>query len=179
MRAILVEIIYRRTFVTSPAAPQNSDAVTLMSTDVERITTGLRTFPEMWASIVIIALAIRLLQGKLDVDVLGPSAVVLLCTGLAAWVASGAGVAQKSWLDRIQSRVSATADLLGMTKVIKMTGMTDALRDKIRELREEEIQASCTSRFVLVKLVTLSHMSEAMNPVTAFGVYILLQLIAR
>jgi ABC-type multidrug transport system fused ATPase/permease subunit len=175
MQAGLVDLIYSHTLNIRPTAVEEADAVTLMSADVERITTGFRTFPELWANIIEIAVAIRLLQWKLDLGVLGPSVVVIVCTGLAIWVATGAAAAQKAWMDKIQSRVAATAGMLGVMKAIKMTGLTDRLGKKIDDLREDEIRASFVFRFVLVKLVTLSFISQAMNPVAAFGVYILCQ----
>lgn len=175
MRAGLVDLIYRHTLEMLPTALEGADAVTLMSTDVERVTSGLRTFPELWANIIQIGIAIWLLQRTLYLAVLGPTLVTIVCTGLAVWVASGAGDAQKSWLDRIQSRVTATASMLGVMKAVKMTGLTIPLGKRISDLREEEIKSSFTFRFILVKLVTLSNISEAMNPVAAFGLYIILQ----
>ncbi|PYH55612.1 P-loop containing nucleoside triphosphate hydrolase protein [Aspergillus niger CBS 101883] len=175
MRAGLVDLIYRHTLEMIPTALDGADAVTLMSTDVERITSGLRTFPELWASLIQMGIAIWLLAGMLNLAVLGASAVAVVSTGLAIWVATGAGIAQKAWLDQIQSRVAATASMLGVMKAVKMTGLTQVLGDKIRQLREEEVKASSTFRLILVKLVTLSNVSEAMNPVAAFGLYILLQ----
>ncbi|PYI08342.1 P-loop containing nucleoside triphosphate hydrolase protein [Aspergillus sclerotiicarbonarius CBS 121057] len=175
MRAGLVDLIYRHTLEMVPTALEGADAVTLMSTDVERITSGLRTFPELWANLIQIGIALWLLERMLHLAVLGPSAVVLLSTSLAIWVATGAGIAQKAWLDQIQSRVAATASMLGVMKAVKMTGLTQPLGDKIRQLREEEVKASFTFRFILVKLVTLANVSEAMNPVAAFGAYLLFQ----
>ncbi|KAH8695211.1 P-loop containing nucleoside triphosphate hydrolase protein [Talaromyces proteolyticus] len=175
MRAGLVDLIYRHTLEMFPTALEGADAVTLMSTDVERVTSGLRMFPELWANIIQIAVAIWLLQRTLYLAVLGPTLVTIVCTGLAVWVASGAGDAQKSWLDRIQSRVAATASMLGVMKSVKMTGLTKPLGKRISDLREEEVKSSFTFRFILVKLVTLANISEAMNPVAAFGLYIILQ----
>ncbi|KAK1754461.1 P-loop containing nucleoside triphosphate hydrolase protein [Echria macrotheca] len=175
IQAGLVDLIYHHTLDILPTAVEEADAVTLMSADVERITTGLRTFPELWANTIEIAVAIRLLQWKLDLGVLGPSFVVIVCTGLAIWVATGAAAAQKAWMDKIQSRVAATASMLGVMKAVKMTGLTGRLGKRIGDLREDEIKASFVFRLVLVKLVTLSFISQAMNPVAAFGVYILCQ----
>ncbi|GAB1311376.1 Multidrug resistance protein MDR [Madurella fahalii] len=175
MQAGLVDLVYSHTLDILPTAVEEADAVTLMSADVERITTGLHTFHELWANIIEVAVAIRLLQWKLGLGVLGPSVVVIACTGLAVWVATGAAAAQKAWMDQIQSRVAATAGMLGVMKAVKMTGLTDRLGRKIGDLREDEIKASSVFRFVLVKLVTLSFISQAMNPVAAFGVYVLCQ----
>ena len=44
MRAGLVDLVYRRTLEISCPAVDEADAVTLMSADVERITTGFRSF---------------------------------------------------------------------------------------------------------------------------------------
>jgi hypothetical protein len=72
----LVLDIYHRTTDISITALDNSAAVTLMSTDVERIELGLRNIHGVWAPIIQIGLVTWLLQRKLGLACLLPIAVV-------------------------------------------------------------------------------------------------------
>ncbi|KAH8805474.1 putative ABC multidrug transporter [Xylogone sp. PMI_703] len=173
-RGTLVNLIYQRTLELNTISLNESKAVTLMSADVERVGTGLRTLHEIWASPLEIGLSLWLISGQIGVAAVSAGLVTLLCTGAAVLVASGAGARQNSWLQRIQKRVDATANMLGSMKGVKMSGLADDLRVNIKNLREEEISSSLEFRKLLVKIVNLSYMSTAMTPVVGFGVFSIL-----
>jgi ATP-binding cassette, subfamily C (CFTR/MRP), member 1 len=56
-RGALVSAIYRKTFVIGINSLDNSAAVSLMSTDTERIMVGLIFLHEVWANLVQVGLA--------------------------------------------------------------------------------------------------------------------------
>jgi ATP-binding cassette subfamily C (CFTR/MRP) protein 1 len=70
-----VTAIYRKTTEISLTALDNSAAVTLMSTDVERIINGLRLMHEFWANLIQVAIATYLLQRELGVACVAPIAI--------------------------------------------------------------------------------------------------------
>lgn len=59
-------------------------AITLMGTDVERISTSLRDIHEIWASPIDIGLALWLLERQLAVSCLMP--VISSCLSFFLWV---------------------------------------------------------------------------------------------
>ena len=61
VRGALVTAIYRKTTEISIVALDNSAAVTLMSTDVERIVQGFRSLHEVWANVLQIGFAVWIL----------------------------------------------------------------------------------------------------------------------
>jgi hypothetical protein len=77
IRGTLVNLVYQRTLELSTSSLDESKAVTLMSADVERIGTGLRTMHEVWASIIEIALALWLIQGQLGIATISAALVTL------------------------------------------------------------------------------------------------------
>ena len=81
--------------------------------------------------------------------------VLLACSLGAIVVASKTGPTQKLWLDKIQTRVSATASMLGAMKGVKMSGLTSHLSNLLSRLRDEEIESSRAFRILLVKIVSL------------------------
>jgi len=64
-----------------------------------------------------------------------------------------AGGRQAVWLKAIESRVDATAQMLGTMKGVKMTGLTDKLQTMIQKQREEEITKSQKFRKLLIAMV--------------------------
>jgi ATP-binding cassette, subfamily C (CFTR/MRP), member 1 len=75
IRGSLVTTIYRKTTEISLTALDNSAAVTLMSTDVERIVNGMRLMHEFWANLIQVFIATYLLQRELGVACVAPIAV--------------------------------------------------------------------------------------------------------
>lgn len=61
IRGFLVSSIYRKTTEIGITALDNSAAVTLMSTDTQRITDFLQLFHELWANLIQVGIATFLL----------------------------------------------------------------------------------------------------------------------
>jgi hypothetical protein len=150
----LIGIIYKKTMGMSSTALSESEAVTLMNADVERITVGLRQSQELWASLYEIALAVFLLHKQISWAALTPLGVIFLFTGLAIGSSPKLAASQKTWLDKIQLRVDATASMLGSIKAVKMTGLGPDLGDRVRNFRESEISTARTFRSMLVRITT-------------------------
>lgn len=72
MRAGLVAGIYSKTLDMPITAADPTAAITLMSTDVERISNGTTHIHETWANIVEVAIAIWLLERQLGVACIVP-----------------------------------------------------------------------------------------------------------
>jgi ATP-binding cassette subfamily C (CFTR/MRP) protein 1 len=152
LRGSLIGVIYKETLDMSTSALAESEAVTLMNADVERITVGLRQSQDLWASLYEIALAVYLLYGQISWAALTPLGVIFLCTATAIAASPKLASSQKTWLDKIQARVDATASMLGSMKAVKMAGLTPDLGKKIHDLREVEITTARTFRAMLVKI---------------------------
>lgn len=76
IRGLLVGAVYRKLTAVTSAQAENA-AVTLMSTDVERVTQGLRVFHEAWANLVEVAIAVWLLQRELHMGSIAPVAIAI------------------------------------------------------------------------------------------------------
>jgi ATP-binding cassette, subfamily C (CFTR/MRP), member 1 len=124
LRGSLVAAIYRKTTEISLTALDNSAAVTLMSTDVERIVMGLRSMHEFWANLIQVGIATWLLQRELGLACLAPIAlsigmfllqslnlrIIFADAPLASVIGTfglsrNAGKKQAVWMKHIQKRV--------------------------------------------------------------------------
>lgn len=132
----------------------DSEAVTLMNVDVERIVTGLSQSQELYASFVEMALALFLLHGEISWAALTPLGIILGFTAITLKTVAGLSASQKAWLNSIQARIDATASILGSIKLVKMSGLSSHFSYKLGNLREAEISAAGAYRKILVKIVT-------------------------
>ncbi|KAM4064465.1 ABC transporter [Hirsutella rhossiliensis] len=133
IRAGLISSIYRHTITLKAVDVQDSAALTLMGTDVERIAVSLRLVHEIWASIPEVAVAIWLLARQISAASVVPLVVCLASVAAASRIASSFGPAQKAWVDRVQTRVAATAGMLSDIKAVKMLGLTEVLSKVISQ----------------------------------------------
>jgi len=77
IRGVLVTAVYRKTTEISIIALDNSAAVTLMSTDVERIVQGMKNLHEFWANFIQVAITTWLLQQQLGLACIAPLGIAL------------------------------------------------------------------------------------------------------
>ncbi len=65
VRGGLISLLYSKMTDLSITAADPGSALTLMSADIERITTGWQSMHEVWANVIEIGVAIYLLQRQL------------------------------------------------------------------------------------------------------------------
>ncbi|KAL4758550.1 uncharacterized protein BDW70DRAFT_170256 [Aspergillus foveolatus] len=171
MRAVLVDMIFEKSTAINAHKNDDSAALTLMSTDIERITHCGRYIHDTWASLIEIGIALYLLYNELDTAGIAPIIIAFGCTVTAMKIAMMAGERQNLWIEAIQKRVAVTAEMLGSMKGVKITGLTDLLFNKIQALREHEILASQKFRSLLIAVVGLSNFNTLMTPIVSFTIY--------
>ncbi|RFU28640.1 hypothetical protein B7463_g7701, partial [Scytalidium lignicola] len=174
LRGNLIPLVYNKTLSLSMDAVADSAAVTMMSTDVERISSGLIYIHDTWGSIIEIILCLSLLWLELGVATITPIVITSICTLVALKIAGAAAPRQKAWIEAIQIRVAATAAMLGSIKGVKMSGLTSRLLSNILGLRTAEINASRKFRELLIIVLGLAYTGNAMSPPIAFGIFVLI-----
>jgi ABC-type multidrug transport system fused ATPase/permease subunit len=150
-RSILVTEIFLRTTQARLGSYDDNAAVTLMSTDMERIDTGFRSLHETWACLVQAAIASWLLYNQLGILFVAPIGVVLLSFTILLFFTKFAGPSQRAWMAGVQQRVGLTATVIGSMKSIKLSGLSEAVADYVQKLRVEELTAG--SRFRKMTLI--------------------------
>ncbi|KAJ5740408.1 P-loop containing nucleoside triphosphate hydrolase protein [Penicillium malachiteum] len=174
VRGSLVSLIFDKTLRLNTSAVSDATAVTLMSTDIERIQTSLVEMHEVYSNFIEIALALWFLARLLGIATIAATVIVLVCLAAAIPFAIATGNAQGKWLEAVEERVAVTSKVLGVMKNVKMTGLTDIVASILRNLRLGEISSSRPFRLLNVLNVTISYLSSALAPVFGFGVYILM-----
>lgn len=76
-RGSLVTLIFNKTLRMSTSAVTDASAVTLMSTDIERIGSGIRQIHETYSNFVEVAIALWLLARLLELATIASTLVVV------------------------------------------------------------------------------------------------------
>ncbi|KAF7868875.1 uncharacterized protein EAF02_009611 [Botrytis sinoallii] len=173
VRGALISAIYSHTLELSLPNLDQSAAVTLMSSDVERICVALQPIHNLWASPLEIALAIWLLQREIGIALLGPLFVTIIAVSGPFFMAKYMGAAQKLWMDRIQMRIDMSMKMLQSIKGVKMLGLSEKISSKISQLREKEIRNSLKMRGLFVVMIAFGNMSDIFAPGAAFIIYVI------
>ena len=173
MRGGLVSLIYQKTVDLSITALEESAALTLMSTDVERITQTFANFNNAWAAFIQVAIALYLLYTTLGAGFIAP-AICFLCALLAMALCTKLSPRyQKIWVDVIQSRVSSTSAMLGSMKSIKLLGVSAIVGGLIQRLRVHENVVARKWRWLLLFQVLFQNITSILAPVATFAVYVI------
>ncbi|KAK8031981.1 hypothetical protein PG990_001715 [Apiospora arundinis] len=170
LRGVLVTTIYRRTLSMNLSVAEDATALSLMSTDVERIVMGMVHIHETWSTIVQVAIAMWILYTEVGAIFIAPIVLALVCTFLAVALSSFAGAFQASWMEVLEKRVAITSSLLGSVKSVKMLGWVKRSTELIQQLRMAEILSARKFRLMLLGVVTVSFLPVTLAPVLTFGV---------
>ncbi|KAJ5997608.1 hypothetical protein N7522_009268 [Penicillium canescens] len=179
MRSGLISMIYDHTIGTTAGDLNDSAAITLMGTDVERIVANLKNMHEAWASIIELGVAVWLLEREVGVACLIPLIISLGCVLAMIPVSSRSGQAQKQWVERVQKRLAVTANTFGNMKAVQMLGLNDVIFPLVSHLREVEIQTSLRFRKLLIWQVALSNVPAVLAPFATFTIYAIISVVRR
>lgn len=143
IRGQLTMVIYKKMLTLPMANANESAAMSLVGTDVQRIA---ETFRELLIEVVPcvlqLAIAVYLLYAQLGAVCVAPVLITLLCTGLSVFCAGIITSRQRAWLQAVQKRINYTSEILGSMKSVKILGLTGQQTRNIQQLRDSEITTS-------------------------------------
>ncbi|KAI1387325.1 uncharacterized protein F4822DRAFT_430081 [Hypoxylon trugodes] len=174
IRGGLIALVYDRSISRRACDNGETTAMALMSTDVERIVIGMRSFHQTWASLLDIAIASWLLSNQMSVACIAPIILVAAFIAATSKVSMGSRIAQVQWIERVQERLKVTSSFLGNMKAVKMLGISSIMSSTIQKLRKDEINISKNFRKLLVWTVLLALTPINLAPVVTFAVYVII-----
>lgn len=170
VRSCLVSAIYEKTTELQLSASADAGAITLMSSDVDRVMAGILDIHEYWANPIQIGLSCWLLERQLGAAFAAPLVVVALSALGAFFLGKLLGPRQRAWMEAIEKRVGVTANAITQMKLVKMSGMTDPVKTYIQRLRLSELKVGGRWRMLLVASATISQVPMMISPVITFAV---------
>ncbi|PNP75514.1 hypothetical protein FNYG_11143 [Fusarium nygamai] len=175
IRASLVSLIYDRTLTLDLVEAKDSAALTLMSTDVERIGQGLQFVHEIWATPAEFGVAIFLLQREVALGSLAPVIIVIISIVGTVLLGMKIDPHQKQWIEAIERRIGSTTDMLRNMKGVKMSGLEDAITSILQAMRVEEVNISRATKLLFIGCQVFSTATTTISPVLGFIIYVLMQ----
>ncbi|MBE3046692.1 ATP-binding cassette domain-containing protein [Candidatus Bathyarchaeota archaeon] len=169
IRSCLASALYKKSTEVRSAG-SDASALTLMSTDIERIVRGFTAIHELWSCIIEIAIACWLLHGHLGAAFAAPIVTIFVCAGTISLVSSFSAARQRDWMKRIEKRVGMTARAIGDIKGLKIAGVVDRVYDTIQAVRAEEIGYGNRFRILIIVTAIFAMAPEALSPLFTFAV---------
>ncbi|OBT51212.1 hypothetical protein VE04_08393, partial [Pseudogymnoascus sp. 24MN13] len=170
IRGALVSIVYSKTLIIQDGAFDNAAALTLMSTDVDRIASSLQTVHEIWANVIELSIAIYLLQRQVGVATAVTVGLVIMGTLISTQLSKRMGPNQALWNKAVQHRVAVTSTALGSIKGIKLMGLTEHVAHQIQDLRVAELELSKAFRRLIAWMNLNSNFTSLVSPFVTFAV---------
>ncbi|KAL2208337.1 P-loop containing nucleoside triphosphate hydrolase protein [Sarocladium strictum] len=169
VRASLCAAVYRRTTEAALSSTDSTASLTLMSTDVSLIETGLLQIHQIWSGLVEVALGSWLLYTQIGLAFLTPLGLIIICSALLTYVMSFIEGRQTFWMSKIQTRVGVTASAIAGMKDFKVLGIADRVASMIHDHRVSEIKAGNRFRVLILATVVLSYTPMSLSAPVAFA----------
>ncbi|UKZ89567.1 uncharacterized protein TrAFT101_004613 [Trichoderma asperellum] len=169
LRSTLHTAIFRKTTEISLGAGKADTAITLMSTDLDRVVAGFRVIHEMWAITSQVAIGCFLLQRQVGVAFVSPIVVIAVCCVLTTALGKPIDKRLGSWMTEIEKRVSATATAVAKMKSYKISGLAEVMGSIIQSLREREIRTGLRFRWLVICTIALGAVPSAFSPLITFA----------
>jgi ATP-binding cassette subfamily C (CFTR/MRP) protein 1 len=118
-------------------------------------------------------LAIWLLQKEIGLALFGPLLITALAISGPFLISSVMGKAQKTWIEKIQTRIDATVKMLQAMKGVKMLGLNSKMSSIITQLRLDEIAKSLRMRKLFIIMIAFGNLSDIFAPGAAFIIYVI------
>jgi ABC-type multidrug transport system fused ATPase/permease subunit len=169
VRSILVTETFKAATRIRLGSGDDSAALTLMSTDMERIRMGLRFVHETWASVIQAGLAAWMLYRQLGVVFVAPVGVVVVCfVGLGILI-NFTGDSQRSWMSGVQKRVGLTATVIASMKSLKISSLAGPVAEYVQQLRVDELAAGARYRRIMIIAAVFAFMPQLISPPLTFA----------
>ncbi|KAF3069773.1 Multidrug resistance-associated protein 1 [Daldinia childiae] len=169
MRSILVTETFIRATKARIGTSDDSAALTLMSTDIERINMGFKSLHDMWASLIQVIIAGWMVYNQLGIVFVAPIGTVMICFTCLAVVMKFTGDSQRAWMAGVQKRVGMTATVIASMKNLKISGLSAAVSDFVQNLRVEELAAGSRFRKIGIIAALFGYIPFLLGPPLTFA----------
>lgn len=164
LRGGLIAALIEKSFVQNLFTTSEDTAVTLMSADIEGLTSGVQEIHEVWGCAVDLAISMYLLYREIGLASLLVGGPAFMCFFLSERVSDGIGPARGGWAQAAQDRVAKTSSFLSQIKSLKMMGLTNLVNNVLQKLRIKEVEESKMFRKYIVWIIGVGNLSNQLTP---------------
>lgn len=153
-------IIYKNMLTVRADSNNSSSALSLMSTDVDRITFTTFNIVDLLPSVIQLGIALAILALQLGASCIAPVILCVICGVIAAHIGKLVPPRQRRWMAAIQHRVGITSDIIGSMKGVKVAGLSEKAEKQIEDLRSYELEKSVAFRRINIATLLLGMSGE-------------------
>ncbi len=164
IRGALVTIIYKNMLSVRAENVNSSAALSLMSTDVDRITFTTFNIVSLGPSVVQLGIALGILGTQLGASCVAPVVLCIICGIVAGYIGKLVPPRQRRWMAAIQKRVGITSDVISSMKGVKVAGLSEKAEKQIEDLRSYELERSTAFRKTQIATLLLGRFPSQCYP---------------
>ncbi|KAJ5813483.1 ATP-binding cassette transporter [Penicillium pulvis] len=170
-RGGLTSLIHHHSLNISATRSEDSEALTLVGSDVDSIESAGEIFHETWAQLLEVIVGTVMLAARVRWLAFLPLVIIIVCSRMSAYVANHLEGKQKNWNVATQKRIATITSALSGIKSLKMLGMEDAIKSQILNLRSQELHISQGLRWILVAYNASANALGIFAPVVTLMLY--------
>ncbi|XP_008047221.1 multidrug resistance-associated protein 1-like, partial [Carlito syrichta] len=177
IKTAVIGLIYKKTLLLSNVSQKKFSTgkiINLMSADARQLMDLTANLSLLWSAPFQILMAVFLLWQELGSAVLAGVAVLVFVIPIDALVAIRAKKLKKSQKEKSDKQIKLLKEILYGIKILKLYAWETAYKNKIIEIRDQELEFQKSARYLIVfSMVTLTCIPFLVSLAT-FGVYFLL-----
>ncbi|PVH93994.1 P-loop containing nucleoside triphosphate hydrolase protein [Periconia macrospinosa] len=168
-RSLLMGILYSQTMMGSVANTTDTEVVTLVGTELERIRQGFERLHDLWCCPIEVTVAVWLLFRQLGPSAVAPIAAVVFVALCTAAIGKAIPKSQRAWLTARQERVSFTAEAVKSLEALQIANLPRAVQTLLRNMRNRDISMGQRFRLQQLSIIILAYVPTHVSPVLAFA----------
>ncbi|KAI0156771.1 putative ABC transporter [Xylariaceae sp. FL1272] len=174
LRSALMGLIHDKTMNLPSVAYDDGETTMLISTDADSLDGVAEMFHETWGYTIEVLIGVVLLANEVGSLWPLPLFLIYLCSYMSRYVAKHLQHRQKAWNNSTQDRLAATSSLLSAMKNVKMLGLQSSIADRIRTLRQKELEIASKLRWVTVYANASANALGILSPAITLVVFALM-----
>ncbi|KAK2023189.1 P-loop containing nucleoside triphosphate hydrolase protein [Colletotrichum zoysiae] len=175
VRGALIAVIYQNMLSLRAETGNAQAAVSLMSTEVDRITVAGQWTLSIVPNLIQLGLAFWILSGQLGGVSVAPVVIAIGCVLVGMKTGQLLPPLQRKWMQAIQKRVGITTEIVGSMKGVKMSGLSATVQDQIQGLRDFELDESKKFRRMQILNVLVAQYPSIMTPPITLAAFAVVQ----
>ncbi|XP_038198703.1 ATP-binding cassette sub-family C member 10 [Arvicola amphibius] len=138
-RVAVLSVLYRKALQLGPNRPPTGEALNLLGTDSERLLNFAGSFHEAWGLPLQLAITLYLLYQQVGMAFVAGLVLALLLVPVNKVIATRIMASNQEMLQHKDARVKLMTELLSGVRVIKFFGWEQALGDRVKSYRTQEL----------------------------------------
>ncbi|CAI5465305.1 unnamed protein product [Closterium sp. Yama58-4] len=175
VRACVCTVVYHKALGMKQVALGEATSgrmLNLITNDTQKLLDAITYFHYVWLAVLDLTVICALVIVEAGVAALGGVAVVFLIQPLIVWMAKRVAALRPKALKFTDARVRLLGEVLSGMRVVKVNGWTAAFLDRIRALRDNELQWLRRAAYVRSVNSTLKDSVTPLASLATFGIYV-------